>query len=225
MRYASMCQWFSRGGGIATLLSLLLFTAGVARAYDFRVVDDETGAPIAGAAVIAYWDRKEGPTGLAPTEVKKIIELTTDQDGRFRIPKSDFPFSPDAAQLAMLAGPYDSTLKVYKPGYVGWSSKAIFCGFTKMKSAMEVYAKKRTGFEWKDQEIRLARFKEKYSHKHHVDFLDADGLPSRYPKDAGGGGIKFEKMFAGEYGLSNQEDDEYRARVEMEKLMKKRRGK
>lgn len=221
-----MCQWFQGGsrrrGVIATLLCLLLFTTGVARAYDFRVVDDETGAPIAGAAVIAYWDRKEGPTGLAPTEVKKIIELTTDQDGRFRIPKSDFPFSPDAAQLAMLAGPYDSTLKVYKPGYVGWSSKAIFCGFTKMKSPMESYDKSRKDFEWKDQEIRLARFKEEYSHQFHVDFLEGDGLPSRYPKDAGGGGIKFDKTYELEYAPSTKEFRDYKAMEESKKRGGKR---
>lgn len=102
--------------GIAILCSACLLGPPVymAEPIEGRVVDAETGQPIEGAVVVATWrtlrlgvDTHEGPT-------LKVLETTTDADGRYRLPG----WGPRPRVPLTQVNPYSPRLTVFKSGYV-----------------------------------------------------------------------------------------------------------
>ena len=82
-----------------------------------RVVDADTGQPLAGVVIMAYWELHQGSfTGHAPPcGAVDIQEAVTDEDGAFRIPGWD---------LATVTGSCDMrdenpSLILFKSGYYG----------------------------------------------------------------------------------------------------------
>lgn len=129
-----------------------------------KVLDEKTKEPIEGAVAIAWWNQTKG-FGLTHTITVKIVEEVTDKDGQFTIPAVSVPLSASPPQL-----------KVYKPGYVGWSSDSIYLGYHG-DDIFSVKSEKRTNFQWQDQTIYLEKFKEGYSYVSHEKFLTR-GLPT-----------------------------------------------
>lgn len=105
---------------ILTLLlpvSFLLFAGGCstlsAEPVTARVVDANTGKPLAGVAVMAYWELHNGSFtghsfGCGAVDVEGAV---TDQDGEFHIPG----WGPISSSCDMRAA--NPTLILFKPGY------------------------------------------------------------------------------------------------------------
>jgi len=86
------------------------FLKGPPRPYRGKVVDAETGAPIAGAVVIAVWEREFTGAGGRLHEFYDAQEVLTDQAGEFVL---------DASEIEARA-PYNTRwpgFRIYKPGY------------------------------------------------------------------------------------------------------------
>lgn len=90
------------------------------------VVDAETGTPIEGVIVVGMWDLAQflgqGFGGYA-----KVIEVTTDKEGRFRLPFwatfKPWKFHSGMNEIA-------PKIVIYKPGYkIVWSHKVMRLGF------------------------------------------------------------------------------------------------
>ena len=135
------------------ILTFLLFlnSTGCAGYYPDMtgtVVDAETGQPIEGAVVLVEWTKKVG-IGDYHTESVKVVEVVTDEKGKFKVTGIVKPFIE----------PPDMT--IYKKGYVAWNNKVIFPEY-----------KKREGFKWRSGNIyKLDRFKPEYSHIEHTSFI------------------------------------------------------
>jgi hypothetical protein len=78
-----------------------------------RVVDKDTGEPIAGVVVVAYWGLHRGSfTGDAlPCGAAGVEEAVTDQDGTFDIPG----WGPISSSCDMMSS--QPLLILFKPGY------------------------------------------------------------------------------------------------------------
>ena len=139
--------------GVMLFASLLLsYTAFAAfnSTIDVKVVDAETGEPIEGAVVLVQWSKTTG-FGFKATSNYKVVEVVSDENGELTIP-GVFKFGVDRPWLI-----------VYKKGYVAWRHNYIFPNY-----------EKRTDFRWGDDYVfRLERFREEYSRRDHVYFLDA----------------------------------------------------
>jgi len=114
------------------------------------VVDAETGQPVEGAIVFVEWTKTKGLPGLTSTRVYKIVEVETDKEGKFSISGTLSPFVDPPMVV------------IYKRGYVAWRNDFIFPGW-----------KKRTDFKYQsDMVIKLEKFREEFSHKEHLDFIE-----------------------------------------------------
>jgi len=114
------------------------------------VVDAETGRPIEGAVVLVEWTMTKGVPGMSHTESYKVIEIFTNMNGKYNIPRVLNPlvYSPD--------------ITIYKKGFVAWNNKLIFPEH-----------KKRTDFSLRDDNIyKLERFKIEYDKNNHQAFID-----------------------------------------------------
>lgn len=82
--------------------------------FDARVVDANTGQPIAGAIVLAHWALRQSMALDSPGIVDEleVVETTTDSDGRFHIPG----FTKLNPSLKVLWWE-DPAIIIYKPGY------------------------------------------------------------------------------------------------------------
>ncbi len=130
-------------------LLLILATSGCYPQITGTVLDAETGAPIEGAVVFVQWTKTKGLPGLTYHDIYKIIEVETDKDGKFTISGTLSPFV-DPPEVV-----------IYKRGYVAWRNDFIFPGW-----------RKRTDFKYQnDIVIKLEKFKERLSHKEHLDFI------------------------------------------------------
>lgn len=86
------------------------FVKGPPKAYRGKVVDAETGAPIAGAVVIAVWDREWTGAGGRVPEFYDAREVLTDEAGEFVLDARDIEAS----------APFNTRWPVfgtYRPGY------------------------------------------------------------------------------------------------------------
>ena len=95
---------------------MLLLLSGCTKAWrseaiDGRVVDEDTGAPIAGAIVLVNWQIK-GMEGY-PQGQLGIFERVTDADGRFQIPA----WGPKRPPMGTTVDASDPTVRVFKNGY------------------------------------------------------------------------------------------------------------
>jgi len=86
-----------------------------------QVVDAETGQPIEGVVILAYWIKyKASPGGWAGAEYYAAEEVVTGRDGRFEIPaKIAFNWLPFLTQIR---GP---EFKIFKPGHGRWRVRGI----------------------------------------------------------------------------------------------------
>ncbi|HEX2667786.1 MAG TPA: carboxypeptidase-like regulatory domain-containing protein [Gammaproteobacteria bacterium] len=82
---------------------------------DSRVVDSDTGAPIEGAVVLAYWELHSGSLSgdSRPCGAANVEDTVTDKDGRFQLPGWG-PTMPDCSGQMRQGNPH---LYVFKPGY------------------------------------------------------------------------------------------------------------
>jgi len=85
-----------------------------------KVVDAETGKPIAGAIVFAQWNTTHG-FGLSYHKVYKTVETETDAQGIFHI---------DGVYNPRVNAP---TLVIYKDNYVAWRNDYVFPKWEKRK--------------------------------------------------------------------------------------------
>ncbi|MGH7388781.1 MAG: hypothetical protein ACREM3_04900 [Candidatus Rokuibacteriota bacterium] len=79
-----------------TLVALALLVLGCAGRlvyesgpYSGRVVDAETNQPLAGAVVLAVWRKSVPIGGHMPEEFVDAVEVTTDMNGEFKIPRKE----------------------------------------------------------------------------------------------------------------------------------------
>jgi hypothetical protein len=122
---------------------------GVCLGMSGKVVDSETGEPIEGAIILVEWTKVHGTTGLHH-EPSKVVELLSDEEGKFRVSGVENPFH-DPPEVT-----------VYKKGYICWNSTYIFPKY-----------KKRKDFEWGTTYIfKLKRFMPEYSYIKHTAFID-----------------------------------------------------
>lgn len=115
-------------------------------AVDSQVVDADTGQPIEGAVVVAYWEMHRGSFagGGLPCGAANVEEAVTDQDGKFRIPG----WGPIHSSCdGMRSGaPF---LYVFKSGY----------GDTRVSNyPLEPPVVTFTRSEWNDKPIKLAKY-------------------------------------------------------------------
>jgi hypothetical protein len=118
--------------------------------YTARVIDAETGEPIAGAVYLAvWWDEVSGKKAWfegTSTEMAKFVEGTTGEDGLIEVPGfwTRNPFAKER------------TLTVYKPGHVMWNQEYVFPDY-----------EKRTDFNAKNREVQMEKWKSRYSYRDH----------------------------------------------------------
>lgn len=86
-----------------------------ANPIDSRVVDIDTGAPIEGAVVLAYWELYSGSLSgdSLPCGSANVEDTVTDKDGNFHIPGWG-PTKPGCSGEMRQGNPQ---LYVFKPGY------------------------------------------------------------------------------------------------------------
>ena len=84
-----------------------------ADATDSQVLDAETGRPIEGAVVVAYWEMHRGSFAgdSLPCGAASVEEAVTDKDGKFHIPG----WGPIHSSCDMRS--FDPFLYVFKSGY------------------------------------------------------------------------------------------------------------
>jgi len=111
----------NRTTGTVLVIFLLALTAFAPEAraggpWRARVVDAETGQPVAGVVVLAYWTRSNpSPGGWGGTEYSASEEVVTGPDGRFRIGSR---WSYMIPLITKVDGP---EWRIFKPGYGRWS--------------------------------------------------------------------------------------------------------
>lgn len=120
--------------------------------FDGQVIDETTAEPIQGAAVVGVWSYDEGD-GLVGPAGSEIIEVKTDQAGRYRIPKA--PLNKRGAHMRLVS--FD--LVVYKRGYVGYRSDRLLDG------------RPRTDFTLRHNRVQLRKWRDTDSHAQHLLFL------------------------------------------------------
>ena len=113
---------------------------------DSQVVDANTGKPIQGAVVVAYWQLRLGSlTGDSlPCGAANVEEAVTDKEGRFRLPGWG-PIMP-ACNGSMNEG--DPEMYVFKSGYHSGR-------FDNGVSTTNVV---RTGSTWAGRQMKLKKF-------------------------------------------------------------------
>jgi hypothetical protein len=126
-------------------LLTLLATSGCARTIQGRVLEAETGQPIAGAIVLGVWTETHG-FGDHYTTLVGAREAETDAQGRFTLERVQSLFGVES-------------VTVYKFGYITWSSEYVFPSKSVRKREVP-------------PEIRLAPFPPGGSHWEHVRFID-----------------------------------------------------
>lgn len=123
--------------------------------FDGQVVDETTAEPIQGAAVVAVWSYDQGD-GLQAPSGSEVVEVKTDQAGRYRIPHA--PRHRGAARPLRMVS---FQLVVYKRGYVGYRSDRLLDGTP------------RNDFAQRHNRVQLRKWRDTDSHAQHLVFLAA----------------------------------------------------
>jgi len=123
--------------------------------FDGQVVDETTAEPIQGAAVVGVWSYDQGD-GLQRPSGSAVVEVKTDQAGRYRIP--DAPRHKRGARPVRLVS---FQLVVYKRGYVGYRSDRLLDGTP------------RNDFAQRHNRVQLRKWRDTDSHAQHLVFLAA----------------------------------------------------
>ncbi len=91
-----------------------------------QIVDAETGQPLEGVVVLAYWTRSEASLGgWAATEYCASEEVATGPDGRFVIQSRRSYTIPAVIRVA---GP---EFRIFKPGYGRWVLRGDVSAFNR----------------------------------------------------------------------------------------------
>ena len=143
---------------IVYLVFLCFFLSGCGyyRTITGTVVDAETMKPIEGAVVMVEWTKQTGMGEFYNTKSYKVIEKVTDKNGKVEI---DGMFALIGMVPFITINAPD--IAVYNPGYVTWSSRAIFPS-----------NKGREDLKWGDHTFKLERFKPGYSYVEHEKFFN-----------------------------------------------------
>ncbi len=124
--------------------------------FDGQVVDETTAEPIQGATVVAVWSYDQGD-GLQGPSGSEVIEIKTDQAGRYRIPTAPRHRGLAARPLRLVS----FQLVVYKRGYVGYRSDRLLDGTP------------RYDFAQRHNRVQLRKWRDTDSHAQHLVFLAA----------------------------------------------------
>jgi hypothetical protein len=122
--------------------------------FDGQVIDATTSEPIAGATCVGVWSYAAGDGFVAP-HGSEMVEVVTDQAGRYRIPKAQSRIRGPTVRLV------DFDLVVYRRGYVGYRSDTTYEGTA------------RTDFTLRHNRIALRKWQRTDSHAQHLLFLAA----------------------------------------------------
>lgn len=122
--------------------------------FDGQVVDETTAEPIQGAVVVGVWSYDEGD-GLSTPSGSEVIEVKTDQAGRYRLPAA--PMRKRGRDLRLVS----FHMVVYKRGYVGYRSDRRLNGTP------------RTDFTLRHNRVSLRKWQNTDSHAQHLVFLAA----------------------------------------------------
>lgn len=140
-----------------------VFPGDLLGAFDGRVLDAQSGKPLAGAIVQASWAFETG-RGLTAPAGGAVTTVATDNDGRYAIDRlADLP-SPRARVVGV-------TLVVYQRGYVAYRSDRIFDALGG--------ARARTDFAQHMNVVKLDRWSGALSHVKHVRFVGGSGALKR----------------------------------------------
>ena len=90
--------------------------------YTGQVVDAETGAPLAGVVIVAYYEKKSPSWVHYETEFYDLDETVTDSQGRFSLAARSLPIS---TPLSHVVGPI---FIFFKGGYKGWRFRGVEYG-------------------------------------------------------------------------------------------------
>lgn len=123
--------------------------------FDGQVVDETTAEPIQGATVVGVWSYDQGD-GLQAPSGSEVVEVKTDQAGRYRIPHA--PRHGGAARPLRMVS---FQLVVYKRGYVGYRSDRLLDGAP------------RNDFAQRHNRVQLRKWRDTDSHAQHLVFLAA----------------------------------------------------
>jgi hypothetical protein len=122
--------------------------------FDGQVIDESTSEPLQGATVVGVWSYDRGDGFIAPYG-SEVVEVKTDQAGRYRIPRAKMAVR--GAWLRLVA----FELVVYKRGYVAYRSDSTYEGGG------------RTDFTLRHNKVKLRKWREADSHAAHLLFLAA----------------------------------------------------
>lgn len=113
-----------------------------------RVVDADTGKPLEGVAVVAYWELYQGSiTGDGmPCGAANVEEAVTDKDGEFRIPG----WGPVKGSCGRMRNG-NPLVYFFKPGYLYLrKSSGVGLDYTKEVSVAQVW--------WNGQTIKMNKY-------------------------------------------------------------------
>lgn len=122
--------------------------------FDGQVIDVATSEPLQGATVVAVWSFDRGD-GLIGPYGSQVLETKTDQAGRYRVPRPRVKVHGRHVRLVSFE------LVVYKRGYVGYRSDALYEGGG------------RHDFSLRHNKVELRKWREGDSHARHLLFLSA----------------------------------------------------
>lgn len=118
-------QWDKAKAFLAVLMTVCLFSTTAHAQFTFtadaingKVVDEETGQPLAGVIIVAIWTVKESLVGHG-NELLNVMETVTDKDGNYAFPAwgpkpiPSFPLSP----LAVFGSGNDPSVDYFKNDY------------------------------------------------------------------------------------------------------------
>ncbi len=130
--------------------------------FDGQILDAATGEPVADATVVAVWSYDHGDGFIAPRG-SDVVEATTDEAGRYRIPECPQTIDGNTVRLVSFE------LLVYKRGFVAYRSGELPGG------------RPRTDFNVRHNRIELEKWRETDSHSDHLMYI---GAPRAIQKDA-----------------------------------------
>lgn len=169
--------------------------------YSGNVIDAKTGAPVGGASVLFYWEKRVPmpPTGGSP-ELVDVRLVYTDKKGRYEIPRL-------SANLGLLGHLESTAVVIYQPGYQAYILRIW-------------HETERTdrSFKEKDNTVKLERIPPNFSHKEHYRRIDEAlwGIRESYDdSDGKDSGLTWEKLL--QINLKTHlEKDEFLRRADWE---------
>ena len=188
-------------GAFTILFSPALSYALVLGPYSGTVTDAKTGAPVEGASVLFYWEKRVPmpPTGGSP-ELVDVKLVYTDKKGRYEIPRT-------FANLGLLGHLESTRVIIYQPGYQAYI-------------IIIWHESERTdrSFKEKDNAVKLERIPPNFNHKEHYRRIDQAlwGIRESYDySDEKGSEMTWTKLL--QINLKSRlEKDEFLKRVEWE---------